>query len=458
MSIKYRIAFLFALLVTILFTIAGLAIYYFVDTEHSASFNQRLKNRALSTARLYAGLPDSSLFVLKRVDSSVVVTLLNKAIQVRDYKGNIVYRYTDKPGEGLPATGKDFGSLEDGETFYFSEGQKKAIAIRRHNGDQDFTVLVAAEDTEGKEFLAQLSRVLLLALAGAIVLSFFAGLFFASRIISPVKHIASEIKLISSNNLSSRIGTAHGEDELGVLIQTINGLLDRLQDSFAIQRRFISNASHELSTPLTSISTQIEVAMQKKRSTEEYQQILESVQEDIIELQQLTRSLLDIAKMGSQGSIDLEPVRIDELLFKVASDVQIHNPGFRAVLKLGDFPEDERLLTVFGNPDLLYMALRNIIENGCKYADNHRSEITALFSKAHTIIRVANKGEVITEADIQHIFQPFFRARSASVHPGFGLGLTLTKRILSLHKGSIEVTSHFETGTVFSITLPNTPQ
>jgi two-component system sensor histidine kinase ArlS len=148
-------------------------------------------------------------------------------------------------------------------------------------------------------------------------------------------------------------------------------------------------------------------------------------------------------------------VRLDEVLFKVVTDVQKQNQGFKALLGFENFPEDDKLFTVFGNANLLYIALKNVIENGCKYSDNGESFITVIFDNKDIIIEVSNKGDVIAEADIQNIFQPFFRTGSAQQKRGFGLGLTLTKRILFLHKGSVTVESTPEKNTVFTLRLPN---
>jgi len=455
MSIRYKIALLFSLLTMLILTIVGTAVYYFDASEQKRNFNTRLLNRALSTAKLYESSKDSDLSVLRKVDSSVVVTLLYKSVQIFDSTGKAIYSYADKPRDFISVPVETLKSLDSGDRHFFTANKKEAVIIHSQSGNASYFVLVSARNIEGREFLSLLAEILLLAFVVAIVLSFLIGMFFARKIILPIKSITDELKLITSNNLSKRVNITYRKDELGVMIKTINGLLDRLQDSFAIQRRFISNASHELSTPLTSISTQIEVAMQKERSVASYKEILESVHEDILGLQQLTKSLLDIAKIGSQGSIDLEPVRVDELLFRVVSEVQSQHPDYKTILHFDHFPDDEQLLTTFGNSNLLYIAFRNIIENGCKYADNNESVITANFLDSGITIEVSNKGEVLTEAEIQHIFQPFFRTVSASAKPGFGLGLTLTKRIISLHKGSISVKSHFETGTLFTINIPN---
>lgn len=455
MSIKLKIAFLFAILVTVILTIVSIFVYIFSVKEREDSFRNSLRNRALSTARVYAGIEDSNFSVLQRLDAAGVASLNNKSISITNLSGSLNYMFADADGDSLILTAKIIDNTRSKKEYFFTYGDKKAVAVYNTNSSKNFVVAVAASDIYSEEYLAHLKKILLIAMLSAAVLSFFTGLLFAANLIRPIKKLTGEVNLITSNNLSQRIETKNTKDELDKLAQTFNGLMDRLQDSFAIQRRFISNASHELSTPLTSISSQLEVALQRTRTVEEYHEVMKSVHEDIQELQQLTRSLLDIAKAGSQGSLDLTEVRLDEVLFKVVSDVQKQNQTFKANLNFETFPEDENLLTTFGNSNLLYIAFKNIIENGCKYADNHQSTIMVQFEDLKIIVKVANKGDVIAEADIQNIFQPFFRTDSAITKPGFGLGLTLTRRILALHKGFITVESDIEKGTVFTIQLFN---
>lgn len=455
MSIKFKIAFLFAILVTIILTIASISVYLFSVKEREASFKKSLRNRALSTARVYAGIKDSNYSVLQRLDLAGVASLKDKSITITRLNGSPDYMFSDSKADSLLLSEKIINKAQADSEYFFTYQDKKAVAIYHTDSSRDFIVAIAATDTNSLEYLDQLKRILLIAMLSAAVLSFFTGLLFAINLIRPIKKLTGEVNLISSNNLSQRIETKNTKDELDKLAQTFNELMDRLQDSFAIQRRFISNASHELSTPLTSISSQLEVALQRTRTTAEYEEVMQSVYEDIKELQHLTRSLLDIAKTGTQGSLDLTDVRLDEVLFKVVSDVQKQNKSFKANLNFETFPEDESLLTTFGNANLLYIAFKNIIDNGCKYADNHESTVNVQFTETKIIVEVANTGDIIAEADIQNIFQPFFRTDSAIQKPGFGLGLTLTRRILSLHKGSISVESDIAKGTVFTIGLYN---
>jgi two-component system, OmpR family, sensor histidine kinase ArlS len=455
MSIKYKILILFVALVTLIVSIGSVAIYFFSLKEREDTFRIRLRNRALSTARVYDGITDTNFSVLRRMDLAAVASLYNKNISIIGDNNDHTYLFSDNKGDTLVVKQDVLEKLQNNDEYFFNYKGKKAIAVRYDGKRKNFVVAIAAFDLDGSGYLHQLKIILLFSLVLAAALAFIAGLFFAKSLVTPIKKITGEVNLISSNDLSQRIKTFNAGDELSNLSATFNHLLDRLQDSFAIQRRFISNASHELSTPLTSISSQIEVAMQKNRDPEEYREVLQSVYEDTKQLQQLTRSLLDIAKTGYKGSLDLAEIRLDELLFKVIADVQRQNTDYKATLNFDVFPDDEKLLCIFGNANLVYIAFKNIIENGCKYSDDHTSEIRIVIDKTEITIRVANKGDIIAEADIQHIFQPFFRTDSAQNKPGFGLGLTLTKRILSLHNGTVTVESEPEKGTVFTIQVPN---
>lgn len=455
MSIKYKIAFLFSSIVTLLFVLISLSVYFFSVTERNDFFKTRLKNRALSTARVYAGISDSNYAVLKRIDAAAVASLYEKSIIITGFNDTPVYMYADKPGDSLFLTKDIISETKINGEYSFTFHDKKAIALHHQDSSSNFVIAVASNDIDGKEYFFQLKRILLISLGLCVLFSFASGIFFAKTLVRPMSQITREVDLISSNNLLQRIKSTGSGDELTVLANTFNKLLDRLQESFSIQRRFISNASHELSTPLTSVSNQVDVALQKERSSKEYIQLLHSVKEDILHLQQLTHSLLDIAKAGSQGSIELSEIRIDEVLFNVVSDIQRQNQHFEIELIFDVIPEDEKMVTTFGNHNLLYMALKNLVENGCKYANDNKAAVKVSFNNSTIVITVFNTGDVIQGKDIENIFQPFFRTDDVQHKPGFGLGLPLCRQIILLHKGQITVDSGKNAGTSFTVQLPN---
>lgn len=455
MKIKFKITTLFTLLVTAILLLLSFSIYYFTAQERLEAFKKRLKGRANNNAQLFTYFADSSNAMLTRLDSGSTNTLFRKSVVIYDYLNKPVYEFNAR-GEQPPPF--NLSALEkarlQGET-YFTVNKKDAIAFHHTDSVNRIVVVVAAYDSDGWDRLTQLQNFLLTSLLIGIAAAALVGHLFSRQLLRPLTLMIREVNDISSQNLSHRIEAGSGHDELHQLANTFNELLNRLQESFNIQRRFISNASHELSTPLTSISSQLEVTLHKDRSIDEYRQVMQSIHEDVQQMQQLTKSLLEIAKTGSQGTIELNEVRIDEVLFKVMSDVQKISPSYKVELHFGDFPEDEKKFLVFGNTDLLYSSLKNFVENGCKYSPDNLSWVDLSFYDDDVVVQVKNEGEVIAEEEMEHIFQPFYRTNPTTPIKGFGLGLALAKRIISLHRGTIKVESDIYKGTVFTIMLPS---
>lgn len=456
MKIKYKITLLFTLLVMALMLGLSASVYYFSTLARKDGFNKRLKNRASNNAQLFDYFGDSSQKVLRRIDATSVPLLPQKSVRIYDTLGNELYAY-DNPDAAPIIT--DMSLIKESrQEKFFSDGKRDGIVLYFDKSERPFLIVVKAYDEDGWLMLAQLKKILLISLLVGVLVTLLVGYAFSSQLVKPIAQIIHEVNDISSQNLSHRLQTGPNTDELKRLADTFNNLLNRLQESFNTQRRFISNASHELSTPLTSISSQLQVTLQKERSTQEYQQVLQSIHEDVQQMGQLTRSLLEIAKTGTEGAIELGDVRIDEVLLKVVGDVKKINHEYEIVLNFGTMPDEEKGCLVFGNVDLLNSALKNIIENGCKFSPDKRSIVELHFHEGDIVIKVVNKGDVIAEEEIEQIFQPFYRSATAGEVKGFGLGLALAKRIVRLHKGTIDVQSDIEHGTVFTITLPSMMQ
>jgi len=183
--------------------------------------------------------------------------------------------------------------------------------------------------------------------------------------------------------------------------------------------------------------------------------VLYSIQEDVEQMRQLTKSLLEIAKTGYEGGIELSEVRIDEIMLKIVADVKKINAAYNVELEFGEFPDDDKSCLTYGNPDLLYSAIKNITENACKYSYDKQAYLYLKFENNYIIAQVKNMGEVISPSEIESIFHPFYRGRTAGDTKGFGLGLALSQRIVALHKGRVVVESDKANGTVFTITFPS---
>jgi signal transduction histidine kinase len=445
---------LFTLLVTAIISLLTWSVYYFSSLERVQVFNKRLKSRATYNSQLYALMGDSAFNFMRRMDTTGGL-LPSRSVGVYTDDGKVLYKNDMSGSPPLTVTHELLRETKEKGEKFFSIDEREAVALHRETRRRDFIIVVAGFDEDGRERVQTLNRILLFSLVVGVCLTAIVSYLFTGQLLRPLTQIIREVKEISSYDLSHRLRAGAGQDELSQLANTFNELLERLQESFAIQRRFISNASHELSTPLTSVSSQVEVALQKERNVDEYKQILSSVREDVQQMRQLTKSLLEIAKTGSQGGIELNEVRVDEVLLKVTSDVKRLSPDYKVELNFGEFPEDEKDCVVFGNSELLYIAIKNIVENGCKYSSDKTSVVDLSFYAHKLYVQVVNQGDVIAAEEIQQIFQPFYRGSGTVNSKGFGLGLALAQRIIALHKGFIRVKSDMDSGTNFTIEMPS---
>ncbi|MGZ5134459.1 MAG: sensor histidine kinase [Flavitalea sp.] len=456
MPIRFRITFIFSSLVFVILGLVCSAIYYFSYTNRLVNIKTRLTNRAITTARL---LSQSEVFdreLILKIDAATTVAMKDKTVQAYDYTNKRIYAYSDRADDTIEIEREILNEARINQQLFFSMGRKEAVAYHYTDKNNRIVVIAAGLDEGGQAILRQLRVILLLSFCGGVIITFVAGYFFAKNLLRPVRKIADEVNEISASEFTRRIQEGKSQDEWNYLATTLNQLLNRLQDSFEMQRRFISNASHELSNPLTSISSQLEVSLQRERTADEYRAIINSVYQDVKQMNKLTQTLLEFAKAsGSKGGLEINPIRIDEILLRIPSEMAKLNKKYSALLSFDELPVEERMLLIFGNEELLFMAIRNIVLNACKYSTDHRANIKLSVNLHHILITIEDKGIGIPETELDNIFHPFYRVEEQRVGEGFGLGLSLASRIIKLHNGHIQVESELNKGTLFFINFPH---
>lgn len=455
MSVRIRITMLFASMVLIILVLVCSSIYYFSYTNRVNSFRTRLTNWAITTGRL---LGQSAVFdqqMILKIDASTMLAMKDKNVEAYDRTDNRVYNYSDRAADAIQLPKNILNRTREEGDIYFSFGNRDVIS--HYYDDKNFHVVMVASafDEVGKEKLVQLSYVLLFSFLGGILIAVAAGYLFSKQLLIPLRKIADEIKEISVQNLTGRIKAGENKDEWNYLADTVNQLLYRLQEGFEIHRRFISNASHELSTPLTSISSQLEISLNRDREASEYRTIMESIHQDVRQLSRLTQTLLEFARAsGDPGGLEIDLVRIDEVLLFLPGEISKLNQIHKVKLVFEKLPDEEDKLLVFGNEELLITAIRNIAVNACKYSDDHLATIKLSSDDSTVIINIEDHGKGIPESELTNIFQPFYRVSDNRNIKGFGLGLSLATQIIKLHKGQITVHSIPGKGTEFTIKLP----
>ncbi|RYF47857.1 MAG: HAMP domain-containing histidine kinase, partial [Cytophagaceae bacterium] len=244
-------------------------------------------------------------------------------------------------------------------------------------------------------------------------------------------------------------------DELTQLAQRFNRMLSRLEEAFRLQRSFVSSASHELRTPLTAITGQLEVSLLADDEPDELRATLQSVLEDVRGLNRMANGLLALANASMDASaVPMAPVQLDILLEQIQLEFRRIQPTYTIHLHIDSTTTGTANWQLMGSEALLRTAFFNLLDNGGKFSPDHT--VWVQLASQHTAIQVTvrNMGSVIAPDQLAIIFSPFQRGRNASGHPGNGIGLALTERIIQLHQGQIRVESSAEAGTIFTVSLP----
>jgi signal transduction histidine kinase len=444
-------------MVFIILGIVCVSIFYFSQQSRAETIKTRLANRSITTARLLStsGLFDREL--VKTIDSLTRLTLKDKSVQAYNQTDKRIYNYSDEAGDTIDVTPEILHKARATSSgYYFMKDDKDVVAYYYTETSPSMVVVSAAKDELGNENLDQLRTILIFSFLLGIIIASAGGYFFSNRLMSPIKRIANEVAEISAQNLARRIPTGKARDEWHEMTVTLNQLLDRLQESFELQRRFISNASHELSTPLTAISSQLEIALQRKRTPEEFERIIADVRQDVYRMNKLTQTLLEFAKAaGNKGGLNINLVRIDEILLEIPGILQKQNSIYEVFLQFDQLPDDENELLIFGNPDLLSSAVTNIVSNACKYSSDNKAIVSFSIREKDFFIDVSNQGEGVPPEEQEKIFEPFYRLANSSATAGFGLGLSLAQRIIKLHNGHVMVKSERGKGSNFTLIFPS---
>jgi signal transduction histidine kinase len=278
------------------------------------------------------------------------------------------------------------------------------------------------------------------------------GYLIAWKAFEPVSEIIAKVDAIKASNLDSRLIVKNKKDEISELAYTFNQMLDRLENAFQAQKLFVSNASHEFRTPLSFLNTELQLALMKRRTAEEYVKVIELALKDTQRLVKLANGLLDLAKAGyDQSDISMKEIRLDELLSDAEAALLRSNPEYIVNLLFMQEIENDDYISVYGNQYLLTLAFLNLLENGCKFSEDHQSTVSISYDPENVILRFADNGIGIEPEDISKLYTPFYRGANKDYADGNGIGLTLTHKIILLHNGTIDVHSVRGAGTMFSL-------
>ncbi len=367
-------------------------------------------------------------------------SLEDEIVQLLDEEGRVRAASEDAADElgstALPTEGDPQGVVIDGEPML--------VVSDDIRGDQTLVLAVSVEEGEGTlstvALLLAIAVPLLLALVGVTTW------LVTGRALRPVTRIREEVDGITAERLHRRVDVPSSADEIAALASTMNRMLDRLDTAATAQRRFVSDASHELRSPLATIRQHAELA-QSHPATTSIDELAEVVSEEGLRLQAIVESLLLLARLDEGAgtlveAVDLDDVAISEVRRLRARGVEVDGSGVGAA-------------RVHADPRLIGQLVRNLADNAARHRE-HRVAISVIPHGDHVFLTVEDDGSGLPPEERERVFERFVRldeARSRDAG-GSGLGLAIVRGIAVASGGTVTVDESRWGGARFVVALP----
>jgi heavy metal sensor kinase len=463
-SIRFRLTAWYAAVLIIVFLGLGFSFRYVLARQVRADVDHQILATALkvkSQIRITRGgllAPETGVFsfpslLLQIVDNNRVVQTASENVG-----NNYLPVATAPSGSAAPVYG----------TFLFNNTRIRTVQlplIVQQSGSPDTYVgyiAVGEPLVQADETIAHVNRLVIFASLAGVVIAAATGWFLAGRALRPVDRITAAAASIASDDGGSRLRTTRLDvppagDELARLASAFNRMLDRLQETFEGQRRFIADASHELRTPLTAIRGNLDVVSRQvdagSLSASDLNDALVDLRRESQRMNRLVEDLLTLAKAeaSSEGSVRVAPVQ----LAAVAED------ALRTASSLANGQslelETQAEATVLGDREQLTRVLVILLDNAIRYTPPSGAiTVTVGRTGERGFMRVRDTGSGIAREHLPHLFDRFYRAESSRQRQtgGTGLGLAIASAIVDAHGGAIEVASELGHGSEFTVWLP----
>jgi two-component system, OmpR family, sensor kinase len=458
--VRFRLAAWYAIGGTFLLAAFSAAIYFFVAHRMARPLDVNLRrDLAIIRSHLEINRDGSVLWDGKAMQSEETWPAKNPWFELWAENGSLVRRFWPFDESRLerlpvaPAPGRETLSV-----FNISPDVRLrtlALPLRLDGGVQTWMLRVITVHEPAASALTALFRIIAVALPVVVALLVLIGFTFTRRWLRPLDQMVVEANRITAHDLSRRLPVVNPHDELGRLAGVFNVTLARLEDSFSTLDRFVSDASHELLTPLTTLRSVGEVGLRAARAPEDYREIIGSMLEEAQRLQLLVEKLLQLARAeGGSNMLERTHVRIEELARQCAEDAAI----------LAE-EKEQHILTecaecvISTDALLLRQALQNLVDNAMKYSPRGAT-ITIKVHETDTscVLSVIDNGPGVQAEHRARLMDRFFRADDSrgKKRGGYGLGLAITKANMRVLGGELTYEPNLLGGSIFRLTLPKT--
>jgi heavy metal sensor kinase len=379
-------------------------------------------------------------------------SLPNTQILVREGRRQVAYK-GERP-QALDLRTIPPGRLMNGATVNGLRVAQRELLVSKFSAR--YEIYAAKAIGPALTQLATVRRALLLLVPLGLGLAALAGYVLAQKSLAPLKDLAGTVGAITSSDLSARVRPHRAEDEIGQLGSRFNSLLDRLEDAFKIQRRFMADASHELRTPVTVALTAAQVTTRDPSKTlGDCEAALEIVEQQMLRLKRIVEDMLFLSQADASSLIlNCKQMYLDDAVAEASRAAKTLAHAKQQSFKLDALPEARCL----GDQDLLKQAILILLENSVKFTPVSGTINVGLKQRGtYWICCVADSGIGIPDAARSRVFERFFRADQDSGGqkiPGAGLGLAIAKSIVESHAGKLTLLQSQPGLTIFEIAIP----
>ena len=467
-SFRVQIRSSLLVLITVVLVVSNLLIYLGLQTLLHQYVDGRLLGLGQTLGRLIEERPE---LLLRSEDAlrstpheqlgderSQELPEVSHSIRVLDLNGTVRWKATGAmAGPAVPKEvleqGKEGHIAFESVTTSAGTSFRRILVPIREDGEVRYLLQAEASLALAERTLKDLLGLLVMSSMAMILVAWVGSDWLARKMLATVEALSLTAERVSDSSLHDRLKLDAPYSEFQQLAHAFNSMLDRLQKAYETERRFVDYAAHEMQTPLTVLRGNLELALQKDRSVEDYREVLVSNLNQVERLIRLTKALLTLARFTSgRPPMHLGPVKLEPLLRELVEDLSLlaADRAIRLTLQAESAP------LVLGDELGLKQLMINLLSNALRHTDSGGLVTVRLQSSGDLVtITVQDNGHGIDPRHLPHLFDRFYRADSGTARnsEGTGLGLPIAKEIVTAHQGTITVDSEVGKGSTFTVTL-----